>query len=75
MSKDSQRLKIFKIAQECNGSPTRISYALIDAGFRDVGELKEWLEKRKEKWDKKDSNRALGHLFEIIDVLDKLESL
>jgi hypothetical protein len=70
MSMDEQRLKIFKIAQEYKGSPTRISHALIDAGFRDVGDLKCWLE----GWI--NPNIPLeGNVIEIQDVLDKLESL
>jgi hypothetical protein len=48
---------------------------LYDAGFRDITDLRKWLDKRKGKWDKKDGKIALGHSLEIITILDKLESL
>jgi hypothetical protein len=77
MSMDSQRLKIFKIAQECNGSPTRISHALIDAGFRDVGELREWLEETKKAIDKvyEVDTYNMGYADAINAILSKLEKL
>ena len=77
MSKEKQRLKIFKIAQECKGSPTRISHALIDAGFRDVGELKEWLKETKKAIDKvyEVDTYNMGYADAINAILKKLESL
>jgi hypothetical protein len=75
MSKDKQRLKIFKIAQECKGSPTRISHALIDAGFRDVGELRNWLKGEKNKWKEEwdGYNNLVQNPYQ--EILNKLESL
>jgi hypothetical protein len=86
MSKDSQRLKIFKIAQECKGSPTRISHALIDAGFRDITDLKKWLEEEIKEWKeskmrgfKMQNFRLESESHKMIsiyqEILDKLESL
>jgi hypothetical protein len=53
----------------------KVAEALYDAGFRDVGELRNWLKEEKNKWKEEwdGYNNLVQNPYQ--EILNKLESL
>jgi len=79
MSKDEEKMLKIAKSKGCYGGGAWnilcVLRSLYNAGFRDVGELRKWLDERMERLNDKNSTITNTEYLAFKEALDRLESL